>query len=276
MKVNSIVKYSDFESKFKVNYIHKSLYNRLENYIEVFCNVKVKSWNYFEEGLFAELNDFRIIGIVPMYSDSIYSCISQLCLIKDFTFEKNHLIRDTILKRNNFKVQIGNKEYFIEFKNEDTRFKKPLNISIIRHCTYTTLLGKIKEDTELLERKKYYHIRRRIYNSIVCINRLRDGLIKKYQVFNELELKVLEKYLNDKNILFRIIEECSSYTRKYNASEDSYKFCFSGIYCNYPENNKVRNNVKLYIEVYKGYVNLYEIKDRHQQKDKYKYGIYLY
>jgi superfamily I DNA and/or RNA helicase len=173
---------------------------------------------------------------------------------------------------NNFKVEIGNKEYFIEFKKEDTIFKKTLNICITRHHTYTLLCGGVKECTTLLEYKKYYHIRRRIYNNIVCINKLRDGLIRKYQVHNELELKVLEKYLKDKNILFRIIEECSSYTRKYNISDKDYMFCFSGFGCDYPEENKVYKNRRLYVEVYKGFVNLTEIKDRNQNK----YGIYLY
>jgi hypothetical protein len=75
--------------------------------------------------------------------------------------------------------------------NTDTPFKKPLNLSITRNISYATFGGEIKEDTQLLERI-HYRIRRRLYNNTVCINKLKDGRIKKYQVFNELELKVLE------------------------------------------------------------------------------------
>jgi hypothetical protein len=173
---------------------------------------------------------------------------------------------------NNFKVDIENKEYFIEFENTDTPFKKPLNLSITRNISYAKFGGEIKEDTQLLERKQYYRIRRRLYNNTVCINKLKDGRIKKYQVFNELELKVLEKYLTDKNILFRIIVDCGSYKLKYNVSDNGYKFYFSNTRCYYPEENKVYKSYLMYVKVYKEYVNLLEVKDRCQSK----YGIYLY
>ena len=52
-----------------------------------------------------------------------------------------------------FKVEIDNKTYFIEFKNEDKQFKKSSNIFIINYHTYTTLWGKIKEDIQILEKK---------------------------------------------------------------------------------------------------------------------------
>jgi hypothetical protein len=273
-RIENIIKYSYFEIKIKKNYIHRLLYNRLNDYIEIFHNIKVKSWHNFEEGVFAELNNMNVIGIVPTNSVSIYSSVSQPFEIKDFTFEKEHFIHKILAKKNNFDVEIGDNTYFIEFKNEDTRFKKPLNIVITRFHIYTTLLGKTKEIATLLEMKKYYRIRRRIYNNIVCINKLRDGLIRNYEVFNELELKALAKYLTNKNILFRIIEKNPSYTRKYNMLDNSYKYWLCGY--RYPEENKVLKPCKLYIEVYKGYVNFTEIKDRYTNKNKYKYGIYLY
>jgi len=275
-RIENIIKYYNFEIKIKTNYIHRSLYNRLDNYINMILNLKINSLYNFEEGVFVELNNMNVIGIVPTNSDSIYYSISQPFQIKDFTFEKEHFIHKILAKKNNFDVEINGIKYFIQFEKEDTRFKKPLNISIIRHHTYTTLLGKIKEDTQLLDRKKYYHIRRRIYNNIVNINKLRDGLIKKYQVFNEFELKVLEKYLNDKNILFRVVRESGSYKIKYDKLNDGYKYWFSKNGFSYPYENKLCGNMNFYVEVYKGYVNLYEIKDRYQQKDIYKYGIYLY
>jgi hypothetical protein len=155
-----------------------------------------------------------------------------------------------------FEVEINNIKYFIKFEKQDTRFKKPLDLSI-------------KTDTFFLEQKKYYHIRRRLYNNIICINKLSDGSIRKYQVFNEFETQVLRHYLISKNILFRIIEKNLSYTRKYNILETSYKYCFSKD--GYSYENKVLKSTNLYIEVYKGFVNLTEIKDR----NGCKYGIYL-
>jgi hypothetical protein len=126
----------------------------------------------------------------------------------------------------------------------------------------------------LFEQKKYYHIRRRLYNNIICINKLKDGLIRKYQVFNEFELKALEKYLTNKNILFRICEETISYKKKYKMLDESYKY-YLHYRDDYPEDKKIFKHVKIYIEVYKGYVNLAEIKDRYYNINEYKYGIYL-
>ena len=164
----------------------------------------------------------------------------------------------------NFEVEINDVKYLIEFEKEDTIFKKPLDLSITRYH---------KGITFLLEYKRYYNIRRRIYNNIICINKLRDGFIRNYEVFNELELKVLEKYLTNKNILFRIIEKNPSYTRKYNMIDNSYKYW---MWLSYPEKNKVLKPSKLYIEVYKGFVNLTEIKNRYSNKNEFRYGIYLY
>jgi hypothetical protein len=122
--IKNIIKHSDFESKFKTNYIHKFLKNRLNDYIEIFHNTKVESWHNFEEGLFAELNNFKLIGIVPVNSDSIYFSISQPFQIRDFTFEKEHFIHKILAKKNNFDVEINNIKYFIEFEKE--KIKDPI------------------------------------------------------------------------------------------------------------------------------------------------------
>ena len=92
-----------------------------------------------------------------------------------------------------FEVIVRQYKYLIKFENETTRFK-PLNLSIHR----------IFPNELILERKMFYNYRRRIYNNIMNIQKLGDGLIRKYQIFNELELETLAKYLTDNNILFRI------------------------------------------------------------------------
>jgi len=172
-RIENMIKHFDLDTKIKKNYIHRLLYNQLDNYIEIFHNIKVKSWHNFEEGVFAELNNFKVIGIVPTNSDSIYSSISQSFEIKDFTFEKEHFIHKILAKKNNFDLEINDVKYLIEFKKEHTIFKKSLDLSITRYH---------KGSTFLLEYKRYYRIRRRIYNIIVYINRLKDGLfvIMKY------------------------------------------------------------------------------------------------
>jgi hypothetical protein len=158
-RIENIIKNSDFERKMKTSYTHKYLSNKLSSYI-TYGNTKVISWHNFEEGVFAELNNFKVFGIVPMYSDSIYSSISQPFLIRDFTFKKEHFINKILAKKNNFNVEIGEYTYFIEFENEDTKFKKPLDLSITRYH---------RDSAFLLEYKRHYNIRRRIYNNIICI-----------------------------------------------------------------------------------------------------------
>jgi hypothetical protein len=162
-----------------------------------------------------------------------------------------------------FRATIRNIDYLIEFKEEATKFK-PLNIQVTRYH-----LGSVF----LLEQKKYYNIRRRLYNNITCINKLRDGSIRKYQVFGEFEIEVMKQYLTNKNILFRIIEGTTSYERIY-ISDNSCKNCF----CQggYPENNKVYKFANMYIEVYKGFVNCSKPQHRYNKEKPFKYGIYLY
>ena len=255
-------KYSRFEIEFRINYIHKLLFNRLDNYITYNLNLRINSLHKFEEGIFAELNNLNVIGIIPINSNSIYSSISQPFQIKDFTFEKEHVIHKILAKKNNFVVEFDNIKYFIDFEKEDTIFKKSLDLSITRFNYHDCI-------PFLLVEELYYHIRRRLYNNIICINKLKDGLIRKYEVFNQFELEALKQYLTNKNILFSIIENNPSYTRKYNMLDKTNKYCFQEN--GYPEQNKVCKPSKLYIKVYKGYVNLSEIKEI-----KHKYGIYLY
>jgi hypothetical protein len=97
-------------------------------------------------------------------------------------------------------------------------------------------------------------------------------LIKRYQVFNRLDVELLKKYLTDNDILFRIYEQTGSYTKEY--EEDR---CYRKRYSDcYPEEAKISKNIKVYFEVYKGFVNLMEMKYRSFSKNDYKYGIYLY
>ena len=153
--------------------------------------------------------------------------------------------------------------YIKQGTTETIMFKKPLNLSISRYH---------RSKIFILEAKMYYRIRRRLYNNIMNIYKLADGLIKRYQVFNRLDVELLKKYLTNRNILFRIYEQNSSYTKEY--EEDKlYRKRYSDCY---PEETKIPKNTKIYFEVYKGFVNLSEIKHRYCSKIGYRYGIYLY
>lgn len=258
---NFIIRY-DFESKIRTNYIHKLLNNLLDEYVKS-NNLMILSKHSFEEGVFIQLNNMKVFGIIPANSESIYTSVSQPFQIKDFTFETNHFIHEILAKKHNFHVEIDDMKYFIEFEKEETMFKKPLNLSITRYQK-----GKIF----ILEEKMYYRIRRRLYNNIMNIYKLADGLIKRYQVFNRLDVELLKKYLTDNDILFRIYEQTGSYTKEY--EEDRlYRKRYSDCY---PEETKIPKNIKVYLEVYKGFVNLMEMKHRSFSKIDYKYSIYLY
>jgi len=154
---------------------------------------------------------------------------------------------------NDFCFYIRNNFYKIEkIENEKPYFKKPLYINI--YCRNI-----ISKTYDILEQKKF---RRRIYNNIINILKLKDGNIKKYQVYNELELYALINYLKNNNILFRISDD---YNRLYN---DTDKLFFVNGY-EKPEYNKLYN---INIIVYKGFVKLNSYKDN---SDKIKYKIYL-
>jgi hypothetical protein len=154
---------------------------------------------------------------------------------------------------NDFCFHIKNDFYEIEkIENDKSYFKKPLYINIYCHNIIT-------KTNNILEQKKF---RRRIYNNIINILKLKDGNIKKYQVYNELELYALINYLKNNNILFRISDD---YNRLYN---DTDKLFFVNGY-EKPEYNKLYN---INIIVYKGFVKLNSYKDN---SDKIKYKIYL-
>ena len=163
---------------------------------------------------------------------------------------------------NNFEINISDIVYKIKFEKELTRFK-PLEISISREQN-----SKIY----FLETKKYNKVRRRIYNNLVNITKLSDGLIKKYSIHNELELELLAKYLSDNNVLFRIQQETTSFKRLFKPNDKSYKFVFKSNE-NYPDRNYVFSHLKVYIIVYKGFVEI--TNENYKETLEKKFKIYL-
>ena len=121
---------------------------------------------------------------------------------------------------------------------------------------------------------------KRIFYHINNINKLDDGKIKDYQIFNRLELDVICNYLVKNNIVHEIVRKHkdSWFGYGYNSNEkfsyngEKYKKIINGYIesIHAPEQNKVFRWCEIYIRVYKGFVDLCKCNI------KLKYGIYIY
>jgi len=120
-----------------------------------------------------------------------------------------------------------------------------------------------------------------IYYIIENIKKLDSGKIKKYQISSELELEIICDYLKNNNILHTItiyhpkliLLNNNILYNNYKIKYDTYKTYFNNYVDDY-EYRKIKNNYKLYIIVYKDFVNLCDkIK---YTIDKSKFKIYIY
>lgn len=128
---------------------------------------------------------------------------------------------------------------------------------------------------------KNSNITKRVYYIIQCIQNLKIGKIKKYQIFYRLELDVVSKYLEIKNIsnqlLFKSFGEnllkiqYKNYLKKQNETNDMF---FNNTSSMYLDKIKTIHNIKMYIIVFKGYINIIENKDI-MDLSKEKFKIYL-
>lgn len=129
-----------------------------------------------------------------------------------------------------------------------------------------------------------------IYHIMQNIEKLKEGKIKKYRIFSQLELEILCDYLKKNDIVHTIkIVACKfrSVINK-NLTYDEYREDFN-VYKSYfkqngvdYEQNKILGCFELYIQVYKGFVNLYQRKYLYQNSDvdieieRPKYGVYIW
>lgn len=135
--------------------------------------------------------------------------------------------------------------------------------------------------------KKYNKLGKHICSIIDNINKLSDGKIKKYQIFNKLQLEFICKELTKQKILHTINIESKpahpalSYNKLYTKyKEDEKQLWFNGYWDNISdelEYSKICKTKNMYIKVYKGFVNLCEgIKENPKNGCDYKYSIYIY
>ena len=126
------------------------------------------------------------------------------------------------------------------------------------------------------------HMVKNIYHIMQNIEKLGCGKIKNYRIFTQLELEILCDYLKKHNIehAIKITGKMGWPTYysdiRYNSiifkeNFDRFKSYFNCYGSNY-EKNKINNMYELYIQVYKGFVDLWQYKGI----EKPKYGIYLY
>lgn len=128
---------------------------------------------------------------------------------------------------------------------------------------------------------KNSNITKRVYYIIQCIQNLKIGKIKKYQIFYRLELDVVSKYLESKNISSQILfksfgtkllqMQFKNYSKNKIETNDMF---FNNTSSMYLDKIKTIHNIKMYIIVYKGYINIIENKDI-MDLSKEKFKIYL-
>jgi len=133
------------------------------------------------------------------------------------------------------------------------------------------------------------HMVKNIYHIIQNIEKLKEGKIKKYRIFSQLELEILCDYLKKNNILhtIKIVGSDLNWCINKNLSYDKYRENFN-VYSKYfgqdeqnYEKNKILHCFELYIQVYKGFVNLYQRNYLYHNSDvdtnieRPKFGVYI-
>jgi hypothetical protein len=128
---------------------------------------------------------------------------------------------------------------------------------------------------------KNSNITKRVYYIVQCIQNLKIGKIKKYQIFYKLELDVISRFLESKNISSQILFKSFganllklkyvNYLKNKSDLDDMYFHNTSSIYL---DRSKTIENIKMYVVVYKGYINIIENKDNVDLKTE-KFKIYL-
>lgn len=122
--------------------------------------------------------------------------------------------------------------------------------------------------------------KRRVLNIISNIDKLKDGKIKKYQIFTKLELEVICDYLKKKQQLHTISivlskdSKCSKPIIKdiYDELKKRENLYFNPITDDL-EKSKICDKYHIYIDVYKGFVNL--TAETKCQIKNIKFGIYI-
>jgi hypothetical protein len=125
------------------------------------------------------------------------------------------------------------------------------------------------------------HIVKNIYHIMRNIEKLKEGRIKKYTISTQLELEILCDYLKKNNILHMIKISAGSKLRSvidkrlsYDEYREKQEPYFGRDVENY-EKNKILGCFELYIQVYKGFVNLSQNSNVDAEIERPKFGVYI-
>lgn len=140
-------------------------------------------------------------------------------------------------------------------------------------------LYKYKNDKLIYSSKcRNNRVAKNVYFILDNINKLSEGKIKKYQIFNKLELEFICNHLSVKKILHTIMIKLKNQNKwlcntSYDnfKNTDKYNIYFTNL-ADDIEYNYILRTYDLYIVVYKGFVNLTE---NYSQNIKYKFKIYI-
>lgn len=130
---------------------------------------------------------------------------------------------------------------------------------------------------------------RYICSILDCVDKLSDGRIKRYQIFNKLQLEFICAELAKRHILHTVcietnrpspLDAMTLYDKLYvKYKQDEQQPLFINQYWASPmhedlELSKIKKHYDMYIKVYKGFVNLVDPQQNKDARD-YKYGIYI-
>ena len=166
----------------------------------------------------------------------------------------------------------------LDYTNDEYKTKKHIEYYLnVKNNKYT--YHKIIDNQLILIKCKTNMIKN-IYHIIQNIKKLKSGRIKRYRINCELELEIICEFLKNHNILHTILIiypriKCINYNVLYDEYKEKYnlyKTYFNRNGFEY-EKNKISAGYEMYINVYKNFVNLYEITNPINIP---KYGVYLY
>lgn len=124
-------------------------------------------------------------------------------------------------------------------------------------------------------KEKNHKISKRLYYILSNIKKMKDGKIREYMVFNELEMEVLSRYLSKYNIThkFYIQNKTINEIINMNKFRNNVKY-YSNFFIRRRnekiEYNKIKPETPLKIKIYKGFNDL----SKHGVK-QYTYGVYI-
>lgn len=175
----------------------------------------------------------------------------------------NNIEVETLCKQNNNAINFETNFSFIH--NYDIVYSLTFSF---QHDKKLFSLEKFQNDVSIYSSgDKNHKISKRLYYILDNVKKMKDGKIREYMIFNELEIEVLSRYLSQINVshVFYISNETENIKldlKKFKDDINTYSDYFMRRRDKKIEYNKINNNYKLKIKIYKGYDNLSNKKSK--------------